>query len=345
LTGSAINILMTGAGAPGAPGIIHCLLQDPRINLFTGVTDPEATGRFLNKNFILLPKATDTTFAKFILETCRKKNIRVVMPLVTKELLPLAEAQQEFREEGIRVMVSEEKTIRIANNKSSCYSFLKDHEIRVPEFYVVKNIHEFVDAAEKLGYPQNNFCFKPSESNGSRGVRIVSGKIDEADLLFNQKPGHLFITYEHAQSILSSTSFPELLVSEYLPGQEYSVDVLADDGKAILVLPRSRKKMIGGISVRGTFVEDKMIITYCEKIIRAMKLHGNIGIQVKLSTGGEPLLIEINPRVQGSIVAAMGAGINLPLLAVQMQMGEQIPSEFSIRWNASFSRYWTEVFY
>jgi len=335
---------MTGAGAPGAPGIIHCLSQDKRINLYIGDADSEATGRYLHPNFILLPKATDPDFASRILEICIEKKIGLVMPLVTKELLPLSEMHQDFKEHGIQVMVSSEKTIRIANNKSECYSFLRKNNIRIPEFYVVQNINDFSDAAEKLGYPKNSFCFKPSESNGSRGVRIVSANLDETDLLFNHKPGHLYMTYEHAISILSSAPFPELLVSEYLPGQEYSVDCLAENGTPKIILPRSRKKMIGGISVRGTFIKDTRLISYCEQIIRTLNLHGNIGIQVKLSKDGEPLLVEINPRVQGTIVAALGAGINFPLLAVYQEMGEKIP-EVSIRWNTSFSRFWTEVFY
>lgn len=336
---------MTGAGAPGAPGIMHCLSQDSRIKLFPGDADPDATGRYLQPDFILLPKATDPEFASRILEICIEKNIRVVMPLVTKELLPLAEMHQDFKEHGIHVMVSPEKAVRIANNKSECYSFLNKNTIRVPEFYVVNNINDFSDAADRLGYPASQFCFKPSESNGSRGVRIVSANLDETDLLFNHKPGHLFMTYEHAVSILSSAPFPELLVSEYLPGQEYSVDCLAENGKSKIILPRSRKKMIGGISVRGTFIKDARIISYCEQIIRVLNLHGNIGIQIKLSKEGEPLLIEINPRVQGTIVAALGAGINLPLLAVQQQLGEKIPDNPVIHWNTSFSRFWTEVYY
>jgi carbamoyl-phosphate synthase large subunit len=32
---------MTGAGAPGAPGIIKCLLQDKRIQLLIADADPD----------------------------------------------------------------------------------------------------------------------------------------------------------------------------------------------------------------------------------------------------------------------------------------------------------------
>jgi len=70
--------------------------------------------------------------------------------------------------------------------------------------------------------------------------------MNELDLLFNHKPSAVYISFKEAVRILSSGSFPELLVSEYLPGDEYSVDCLADHGETILAVPRVRKKMING---------------------------------------------------------------------------------------------------
>jgi carbamoyl-phosphate synthase large subunit len=172
------------------------------------------------------------------------------------------------------------------------------------------------------------------------------GQYQRSRTAFQQKPYNTYITYAHALKILTSQPFPPLVVTEYLPGEEYSVDCLADSGKAVLVVPRLRQKMINGISVQGRFVEEPDIIRYCKDIITAIGLHGNIGIQVKRSKEGKPLLLEINPRVQGTIVAGLGAGINLPLLAVKMAAGWAIqPEEWQVRWGTSFSRHWTEVYY
>ena len=146
--------------------------------------------------------------------------------------------------------------------------------------------------------------------------------------------------------ILSSSNFPELLLSEYLPGDEYSVDCVAKNGASVVIVPRIRKKMINGISVEGEFIYDESIITYCKQIIHSLQLHGNIGIQVKKSVSGEFLILEINPRVQGTIAAALGAGVNLPLLAVYQEIDISIePKNLEVRWGTKFSRYWQEVFY
>jgi len=341
-----IHLLMTGAGAPGAAGILQCLWQDPAVHITAADVNPHAVGRFLTNDFITIPAANDPAFADTLLSICREKDIHVLMPLVTKELIPLALRKNDFEMAGAKILVSSAASLEIANNKSRLYEFLQWRGMGVPAFKIVETVEQFREAVLELGYPEKNVCFKPSVSNGSRGFRILSEQMDELDLLFNYKPSSTYLRLQDAIRILSSGVFPELLVSEYLPGEEYSVDCLADHGESKLIIPRSRQKMINGISVEGEFVNDESIISYCTQIIKELQLHGNIGIQVKRSAEGKFLLVEINPRVQGTIAAALGAGVNLPLLAVKQELGLPIPAEeLQVKWGTRFSRYWSEVFW
>ena len=342
---------MTGGGAPGAAGIINCLVQEPSIHVTVADANPGAVGRWLCKDpvttgFELIPPAKNNDFIKTLLAVCQKKKIQILLPLVTKELLPLSESVNEFEKIGCKVIVSPASSLKIANNKSRLYEFLQKQKIAVPEFRTVKNIDEFQQAVSELQYPHKSVCFKPSVSNGSRGFRIISNNINELDLLLNHKPDNVMVSLENILSILSTGEFPELLVSEYLPGEEYSVDCLAKNGNPVLVIPRIRKKTINGISVEGEFIKDENIIKYCSQIISALTLHGNIGIQVKQKEDGQFLIMEINPRVQGTISAALGAGVNLPVLAIRQELGIPITgNEMNVKWGTCFSRYWKEVFY
>lgn len=337
---------MTGAGAPGAAGILKCLEQDNNVHVVSADADPEATGKYLVKEFVCIPTADKPDFTDKVLSICRKKNIHVLMPLVTKELIPLSQRIKEFELAGTKLLVSSTASLEIANNKSRLYEFLQWRGLKIPDFRVVENVEQFQNAVAELGHPSKQVCFKPSVSNGSRGFRIITEQFNEADILFNQKPINVFIRLNDALRVLSSAHFPELLVSQYLPGDEYSVDCLCNQGNALLVLPRLRKKMVNGISVKGEFVREDKIIDYCTRIIKELQLHGNIGIQVKANDEGEFLVLEINPRVQGTISAALGAGVNLPLLAVKQELGLPIlPEELIIKWGVRFSRYWEEVFY
>lgn len=340
------KVLMTGGGAPGAPGIIRCLKQDTSIDLFVCDANTNATGKYLNEKFFTVPKATDDNFIDVVFDNCIKSGIKIVMPLVTRELFAFAREKKKFEDAGIKVLVSNEQPLNLANDKSKLYEYLRINKIEVPNFRIVNNIGQFEKAAQDLGYPQKQFCFKPSVSNGSRGFRIVDDNIDEFDLLFNYKPNSTYISYAKIISLLSKRSFPQLLLSEVLPGDEYSVDCILEHGISKLIIPRLRSKMINGISVEGEFVEHKEIIAYTKNIIETIGLHGNIGVQVKQAANNRFLILEINPRVQGTIVSALGAGVNLPLLAVKQELGQQIlPEEMQVKWGTRFSRYWQEVYY
>jgi carbamoyl-phosphate synthase large subunit len=337
---------MTGAGAPGAAGILKCLQQENSFHITAADANSNAVGKHLTDNFETIPLATETSFISAIKSVCKKRNIHIILPLVTKELLPLAMHKEELEREGVKVLVSPAASLDIANNKNRLYEFLQWRGIHVPGFKVAETVDQFREAVTELGYPGKPVCFKPSVSNGSRGFRIIAEQINELDLLFNDKPTSTYITFSEAVRILSSGKFPELLISEYLPGEEYSIDCLANHGKAVLIIPRIRKKIINGITVEGEFVKEENIIAYCSQVLHELQLHGNIGIQVKKSAEGQFLILEINPRVQGTISAALGAGINLPVLAVKQQMGMTIsPDELNIVWGTKFSRYWNEVFY
>lgn len=343
---STINILMTGGGAPGAAGILKCLHKEPAFNIVAADANPSAIGKYLNRAFEIIPPATDSSFAEKIIAVCRKKNIHVLLPLVTKELIPLSQNSTAFEQAGVKVLTSSTASLEIANNKSRLYEFLQWRGIAIPDFRIVETIEQFTVAIGELGYSHQPVCFKPSVSNGSRGFRIIDEQINETDLLFNHKPNSTYITHRDAIRILSAAPFPELLVSEYLPGEEYSVDCLANHGEAVLIVPRIRKRMINGISVEGEFVKEDIIIDYCRTIIAALKLHGNIGIQVKGSAAGQFKILEINPRVQGTIAAGLGAGINLPVLAVKQALGLPVTrEEMAVKWGTKFIRYWEEVFY
>ncbi len=343
---SRINILMTGGGAPGAAGILKCLQQEKTFHITIADANPNAVGRYMGFYFETIPFAGDPLFAGALLSLCKKKNSNVILPLVTKELIPLSLYQKDIETAGIKIPLSPTASLEIANNKSLLYQFLQWRSIPVPDFRIVETVDQFKTAVEELGYPSKPVCFKPSVSNGSRGFRIISEQMNELDLLFNHKPTSTYISLNDAMRILSSGVFPELLVSEYLPGEEYSVDCLADHGESVLIVPRSRIRMINGISVEGEFIKEENITGYCRQIIKELQLHGNIGIQVKRSSVNQFLILEINPRVQGTIAAGLGAGINLPVLAIKQEMGLPIsPAELNVKWGTKFTRFWNEVFY
>jgi carbamoyl-phosphate synthase large subunit len=343
-----ITVLITGAGAPGAPGIIKSLrLNGERKIRIIGVdaTLKESVGVGMVDKSYEVPLAKDTRFITVIEEICSKEKVDVIIPLVTNELFVFAKHKYRFKELGFSVSVSDLDKLEIANNKFLLMKFCKGIGVPVPDFYLVKSIAEFEQAALVLGYPQMKICFKPPISNGLRGFRIVSDTNDKMDNLLNEKPNNVYISYqEFIQIANDSNYFPELLVMEYLPGEEYSIDALGDQGKCRYVIPRTRDKIKMGISFVGTTFYDDELINYSERIIEGLQLNGNIGFQFKRDSRGIPKLIESNPRVQGTIVLCTAAGYNMVYNAVKIALNE-VPLEQKVIWGTTMVRFWDEVYF
>jgi carbamoyl-phosphate synthase large subunit len=186
---------------------------------------------------------------------------------------------------------------------------------------------------------------KPCIGNGSRGIRILDKNVDKFDMLFNHKPNAIFSTLREVLSSIGDKRIPKILVSEYLPGDELTIDTIVNDGSIVDFIIRTRTSINNGISTSGSFIYNKEIYEYIKKIISIIPgLSGPIGFQVKKSAKNKFLLLESNPRLQGTSVAALGLGVNLPLRAVKQVLGIKL-KKISKHSGVSFARYYKETFY
>ena len=343
-----ITVLITGAGAPGAPGIIKSLrkVKERKIRIIGVDMDSDSSGFAMVDGGYVGERAESKDFIAKILKICEEEDVDVVIPLVTNELMKFARSLSEFERIGTKVVISSPEGLEIVNNKHHLMQICKENNLPTPQFYKVQSWDEFESAIYDLSYPELPVCFKPPVSRGSRGFRILKEDVNRLDLLMNYKPTDLFTTLEEVSKVLKNAEpFPELLVMDYLLGKEYSVDILVNDGKALIVIPRLREKIKMGISFVGTTEDNEAIIKYSKKVVNLLGLHGNIGLQFKLDANDIPKIIESNPRVQGTIVLCTAAGVNMVYDAVKLALGEQIhDKQEDVKWGVKMIRYWDEVY-
>jgi carbamoyl-phosphate synthase large subunit len=244
------------------------------------------------------------------------------------------------------VLVSRLSTLSVANDKGQLYNKLNSNNVDVPEYRIAHNLAEAKEAIRFFEAKKQPFITKPCVGNGSRGFRIINQDISMHEMLFLHKPSSTYISSENLILALTEKSFAAILFSEYLPGKEYTVDCLVQNGVPKLILPRSRDKMSNGISVAGEIINDREIISYCEQILSNFEFNGPIGIQVKRNKNHIPLLVEINPRIQGTTVACSGAGVNLAALSFAKDL-EHISTinDYPIIWGTKFIRHYSEEYY
>ena len=138
------TVLMTGCGAPGAPGIIRCLRKNGERDIRIVAVDrnENAGARDLVDAFYTVPSAEKEDFLPAVLDICRRESVQVVIPIVTRELMKFARARAEFEALGAKVSVMEPDKLEIVNNKAHLLDAMRAHGLRTPEYRRVHTVEK-----------------------------------------------------------------------------------------------------------------------------------------------------------------------------------------------------------
>jgi len=343
-----ITVLLTASGGLGIPSIITCLKNNPekkKIRVICADISDVPLLHFIADGFHILPRGNSTNYVKSLISLCRKENINVVIPGSGTEIFIISKNIEKFESNNIRVTISNHNSLRILQSKNSTYKFLEENGIPVPNFYSVHNKKEFLKYSKILQYPRFPICFKPSQysaSGGARGFRILRKNNSIYTSILHDKPGSVEIDYDTTLKLFSMNKL-DMLLMEYLPGEEYSVYVLCNRGKMEYCIPQLRQKLQQFYSFEATVKKNRTINQVCKNIVEKLELDHNINIQMKLSHNRIPKVIEINPRMGGSISLSVAAGVNLPYYSVKLALNEKLPIK-KITNNVRMNRYWKELF-
>ncbi len=335
----SLAVLITGSGAPGITGTLYSLKNNfDKREIRTIGTDiqDEVVGRYLCDSFYRISRPSSVEYLPQLLSICEREGVDVLLPQNTAELSILSEHKGDFEKIGTSVAVSSKESIDRANNKHELMKRASAVGVPVPRFHIVSDREDLIECAKDLGWPKGPVVVKPPVSNGMRGLRIIDESLDMKHQFFSEKPSGGGMKMSNLLDILGP-SFPELLIMEYLDGDEYTVDALRAEN--LVIVPRRRDLIKTGITFNGTVEKNDDIIEYSKKLSLETDLCYAFGFQFKLDGEGIPRLLESNPRVQGTMVLATFAGANVIYGAVKHALGEKVP-EFKVDWGTRILRYW-----
>ena len=284
---NVIQVLIFPAEGINAIELHDALSTCVNVRVF-GATSVKRTGRYIfERLFEGLPGISDPDFLARFGDLIRENGIDLVFPTHDTVARFLVENADSV---PCKLVSGDRYTADICRSKILTHKLFEDTDF-VPVRYL---------RPDPAGLP----CFsKPDEGQGAQGACFVKS-IDAMERL----------------------DFDGCLVTEFLPGKEYTVDCLTDkDGKLRYVSPRTRDRMMGGVSVSGRTVEaDERMLRMAETINDRLHFLGLWYFQVREDRDGNPKLMEISTRCAGSMVLTRARGINLPLLSVYAAMGRDI---------------------
>jgi len=280
-----LKILVFPCGSEIGLEINRSLKYSTHIELF-GANSVDDHGRFVFDNYIEgVPFIDDEEVIPFLARLVVEHKIDAIYPAMDKVICNLKLNENAL---GCKVIASEAATNEICVSKRKTYQKLND-VIKVPKTY---NSIQEVNT-----YP---VFIKPDVGYGSRGVTKTN----------NQSELNYFF---HSRSI------KDYVITEFLPGAEYTVDCFTDRfGNLRFAGPRIRGRISNGISVYTKPVNDDLaeFETFAIKINKTLKLNGAWFFQVKGSKDGSLVLLEVASRLGGSSGLFRGLGVNFALLSI-----------------------------
>jgi len=243
---------------------------------------------------LLVPSVRKVDYIESLQDHVRTHNVGLVVPLTDLDLPVLAQHRDEFAEAGCTVMVGSPEAIDICRDKVRTSQLVS--EAGLAEIRTLP-LREFLSTPF---YP----CFvKPTNGSASVGTR----KID------NEKE-----LWTHVGAFGA-----DLIVQEYVPGQEFTIDVYRSrDGQVRCLVPRQRLLVRSGEVEKGITVRDQSLMDAAATLARALKdSWGVFCCQCRRSADDPPRFFEINPRFGGGAPLSIAAGADLPLYLLQEVLG------------------------
>ena len=239
-----------------------------------------------DKHYIV-PRMTADGYLDVILDICKKEQVSGILSLIDPELSLLAENKERFADIGVTVIGSNYELCERALDKMEMYRWLSDHGYKCAKSYMDKEV--FYSDGDKglISYP---VFVKPVRGSASIAISKVFDK-ETLELLFR-----------HSDN---------LMIQEYLSGQEIGADVYIDmiSGEVVSIFLKKKILMRAGESDKAVSFKDERLFRLVEQFCSESGWRGQIDIDI-FDVEGEYYVSEVNPRFGGGYPHAYESGCN-----------------------------------
>ena len=287
------TILVPSASAPAGINTIKSLkMVKYPVRIVASDSNPISAGFFMSDAYEVLPEIDSKLYITRLFDIVKKHKIEILMPSSGYDIYQYSENKEKLLKLGALPVVSDKKTMERCRDKMQTFNYLSK-KFNLP--------FTTSDYKKTSRFP---LIAKPRYGKGSKGIVKID---NEKELKYVQ------------------IKKDNLIFQEYLPGTEYTIDVLSDlECEPIIAVPRIRLETKAGISTVGKIVKDENISDTCKSIAKYLKIRGPCCIQMKESKEGILKIVEVNPRMGGGTFFTTLAGANFPAMILDMVNGKKV---------------------
>lgn len=312
-----MRIFITAGGTVTAQSLVKALRADPRTT-FVAVGDMElriATKAFVDQT-VRLPGAGEPHYGDACLAVAERLQIDLFVPLIAElEFAPLIARRVDFAALGCALVAPDAKILDLIVDKLRFAAFLD--EIGVPG----PRTQAYTPELRPASFP---VYLKPRRASGSVGAASVA-------------------TIAMLHELAAGRA--DLIVQEFVRGREFTVDCFAaEPGRVVAAVPRERLAIKSGVSVKALTHANAAIEASAARVVEASGHAGAANVQ-GMWDGETFRVIEMNPRVSGTLALTTRSGINFGSLMLDLAQGKPLADRRGTHAaGLTMLRYWQEVY-
>lgn len=276
---------------------------------------PSLKSRFCTVRAVLPELSNDTeAYVSSVLALLDEYRIDMLLPAHDGSIKAVRTRRAEI-ERRTALPLASEAALEIAVSKVRTLALARQLGIATPRSLPVTKIEDASAVLDDIGFP---LVVKPYESwvqRGRRGIRLSSEAFQTVDGAMRR-----------LEAVLAAGG--RALVQQYLPGRREAVSLFyARDRFWARLAQISHREwpVMGGASVLCETIDPLQdIMSASERLVRAMDLEGCSMVEFRRDTVGRPVLMEVNPRMGGSVALAIAAGVNFPRLLFDWKLGRHL---------------------
>ena len=254
-------------------------------NVIATDMSPNAPALYDADKHYIVPHMSAPGYIDVIFDICKKEKISGVLSLIDPELSLLAKHMDDFAALGVTVIGSSYDLCEQSLDKMQMFRYLTEHGYRCAKSYVSKEQFYEDVAAGVISYP---VFVKPVQGSASISISKVYDK-ETVDLLF-----------DHSDN---------LMIQEFLNGQEIGADVYIDmiSGDVVSIFTKKKLVMRAGETDKAVSFKDEKLFALIQRFVKEIGFRGQIDIDI-FEIGGEYYISEVNPRFGGGYPHAYECG-------------------------------------
>ena len=237
--------------------------------------------------FHIVPRMTEKGYIDVILDICKSEKVKGVLSLIDPELSLLAQHRDAFASIGTMVIGSDYDACEKTLNKYEMYMWLKSHNYNCATSYTDKEKFLADEASGKIKYP---VFVKPVCGSASIAIQKVYDE-ETLNMLFSKNDN--------------------LLIQEFLDGQEIGADCYIDmiSGELVSAFTKKKLAMRAGETDKAVSFKDEKLFELINGFSQEFGFRGQIDIDI-FDIDGEYYISEVNPRFGGGYPHAYECGVN-----------------------------------